>query len=243
MRLSLKKVNQVYDNRKILEDINFDIADREFVTILGPSGCGKSTIFKMITGLEKNYSGNIEIDGIDIKNYKEKLAYMPQNDLLFPWRVLYDNVKLPLEIEKMDKKKMYEKIIKLLPEFKLKGKEKKYPSELSGGMKKRAALLRTFLVSSDILLLDEPFGALDAITKSELQDFLLEICEKYKHTVLFITHDIDEAIHLSDRIIVLGKQPTKIVKEIKIEFAKPRKKDIFLESKFLEYKREIMDLL
>ena len=243
MKLSLKNVNQIYDGRQILENINFDIKDREFVSILGPSGCGKSTIFKMITGLEKNYSGEIAIDGINIKDYNGKLAYMPQNDLLLPWRRLYDNVKLPLEIEKADKKKIDEKIMELLPEFKLSGEENKFPSELSGGMRKRAALLRTFLINSDIMLLDEPFGALDAITKNELQDFLLEIWEKYKHTVLFITHDIDEAIHLSDKIIILGGQPTKVVKEMKIDFFRPRNKEIVLENKFLEYKREIMNLL
>ena len=243
MKLSLKNVNQIYEDRQILENINFDIKEREFVSILGPSGCGKSTIFKMITGLEKNYSGKIEIDGISIKDYIGKLAYMPQNDLLLPWRRLYDNVKLPLEIEKADKKETEKKIIKLLPEFKLSGEENKFPSELSGGMKKRAALLRTFLIDSDIMLLDEPFGALDAITKNELQDFLLEIWENYKHTVLFITHDIDEAIHLSDKIIILGRQPTRVVKEIKIDFLRPRNREIVLESKFLEYKREIMNLL
>ena len=142
-----------------------------------------------------------------------------------------------------EKNEVHERIKKLLPEFKLSGEEGKYPYELSGGMKKRTALLRTFLVDSDIMLLDEPFGALDAITRSEMQQFLLEVCEKHRHTVLFITHDIDEAVYLSDRIIVLGKNPAVIKGEIKIQISKPRNTDVLLEREFLEYKKKIMDML
>lgn len=243
MEISLEDISQVYNNKVILEKITFDIKDGEFITLIGPSGCGKSTIFKIITGLEKNYTGNLRIDKSDIGLFTGKIAYMPQNDLLLQWRTLYDNIRLPLEIEKTEKKIIYDRIMKLLPEFKLDGEENKYPYELSGGMKKRAALLRTFLIDSGILLLDEPFGALDAITRSEMQDFLLEICEKYKHTVLFITHDIEEAVYLSDRIIVLGKNPATVLGDIKIEIKRPRNRELLLESKFLEYKKNIMDLL
>ncbi len=243
MKISLNNIGQIYDGKKVLSDISFDVNESEFITLIGPSGCGKSTIFKIITGLEKNYTGNVIIDGTDIEKYQGKLAYMPQNDLLLDWRTLYKNAVLPMEIEKTDKKTMDERIKKLLPEFKLSGEEGKYPYELSGGMKKRAALLRTFLVDSDIMLLDEPFGALDAITRSEMQQFLLEVCEKHRHTVLFITHDIDEAVYLSDRIIVLGKNPAVIKGEIKIQISKPRNTDVLLEREFLEYKKKIMDML
>lgn len=243
MKISLNNIGQIYDGKKVLSDISFDVNESEFITLIGPSGCGKSTIFKIITGLEKNYTGNVMIDGTDIEKYQGKLAYMPQNDLLLDWRTLYKNAVLPMEIEKTDKKTMDERIKKLLPEFKLSGEEGKYPYELSGGMKKRTALLRTFLVDSDIMLLDEPFGALDAITRSEMQQFLLEVCEKHRHTVLFITHDIDEAVYLSDRIIVLGKNPAVIKGEIKIQISKPRNTDILLEREFLEYKKKIMDML
>ena len=243
MKISLNNIGQMYDGKKVLSDISFDVNESEFITLIGPSGCGKSTIFKIITGLEKNYTGDVAIDGIDIEKYPGKLAYMPQNDLLLDWRTLYKNAVLPMEIEKTDKKTMDERIKKLLPEFKLSGEEGKYPYELSGGMKKRAALLRTFLVDSDIMLLDEPFGALDAITRSEMQQFLLEVCEKHRHTVLFITHDIDEAVYLSDRIIVLGKNPAVIKGEIKIQISKPRNTDVLLEREFLEYKKKIMDML
>ena len=243
MKISLNNIGQIYDGKKVLSDISFDVNESEFITLIGPSGCGKSTIFKIITGLEKNYTGNVIIDGTDIEKYQGKLAYMPQNDLLLDWRTLYKNAVLPMEIEKTDKKTMNERIKKLLPEFKLSGEEGKYPYELSGGMKKRAALLRTFLVDSDIMLLDEPFGALDAITRSEMQQFLLEVCEKHRHTVLFITHDIDEAVYLSDRIIVLGKNPAVIKGEIKIQISKPRNTDVLLEREFLEYKKKIMDML
>ncbi len=243
MKISLNNIGQIYDGKKVLSDISFDVNESEFITLIGPSGCGKSTIFKIITGLEKNYTGNVIIDGTDIEKYQGKLAYMPQNDLLMDWRTLYKNAVLPMEIEKTDKKTMDERIKKLLPEFKLSGEEGKYPYELSGGMKKRTALLRTFLVDSDIMLLDEPFGALDAITRSEMQQFLLEVCEKHRHTVLFITHDIDEAVYLSDRIIVLGKNPAVIKGEIKIQISKPRNTDVLLEREFLEYKKKIMDML
>ena len=243
MKISLNNIGQIYDGKKVLSDISFDVNESEFITLIGPSGCGKSTIFKIITGLEKNYTGNVIIDGTDIEKYQGKLAYMPQNDLLLDWRTLYKNAVLPMEIEKTDKKTMDERIKKLLPEFKLSGEEGKYPYELSGGMKKRTALLRTFLVDSDIMLLDEPFGALDAITRSEMQQFLLEVCEKHRHTVLFITHDIDEAVYLSDRIIVLGKNPAEIKGEIKIKISKPRNTNVLLESEFLEYKKRIMDML
>lgn len=243
MKISLNNIGQIYDGKKVLSDISFDVNESEFITLIGPSGCGKSTIFKIITGLEKNYTGNVIIDGTDIEKYQGKLAYMPQNDLLLDWRTLYKNAILPMEIEKTDKKTMDERIKKLLPEFKLSGEEGKYPYELSGGMKKRTALLRTFLVDSDIMLLDEPFGALDAITRSEMQQFLLEVCEKHRHTVLFITHDIDEAVYLSDRIIVLGKNPAVIKGEIKIKISKPRNTDVLLEREFLEYKKKIMDML
>ena len=243
MKISLNNIGQIYDGKKVLSDISFDVNESDFITLIGPSGCGKSTIFKIITGLEKNYTGNVIIDGTDIEKYQGKLAYMPQNDLLLDWRTLYKNAVLPMEIEKTDKKTMNERIKKLLPEFKLSGEEGKYPYELSGGMKKRTALLRTFLVDSDIMLLDEPFGALDAITRSEMQQFLLEVCEKHRHTVLFITHDIDEAVYLSDRIIVLGKNPAVIKGEIKIQISKPRNTDVLLEREFLEYKKKIMDML
>ena len=243
MKISLNNIGQIYDGKKVLSDISFDVNESEFITLIGPSGCGKSTIFKIITGLEKNYTGNVIIDGTDIEKYQGKLAYMPQNDLLLDWRTLYKNAVLPMEIEKADKKNIDERIKKLLPEFKLLGEEGKYPYELSGGMKKRTALLRTFLVDSDIMLLDEPFGALDAITRSEMQEFLLEVCDRHRHTVLFITHDIDEAVYLSDRIIVLGKNPAVIKGEIKIQISKPRNTDVLLEREFLEYKKKIMDML
>jgi putative hydroxymethylpyrimidine transport system ATP-binding protein len=243
MKILLNNTGQIYNGKQILSDISFGVNEGEFITLIGPSGCGKSTIFKIITGLEKNYTGSVLINNKDIKEYSGKLAYMPQNDLLLDWRTLYGNAALPMELDKTDKKTIDKKIRELLPEFKLSGEEKKYPHELSGGMKKRAALLRTFLVGSDILLLDEPFGALDAITRGEMQEFLLEVCEKHRHTVLFITHDIDEAVYLSDRIIVLGKDPAVIKGEVKIDLLKPRNTEVFLDVKFLEYKKKVMDML
>ncbi len=232
-----------YENEymKVLNEINLYVNEGEFVSIIGPSGCGKSTIFHLMTKIVKGYEGEIEIDGISLESYSEPLSYMSQKDLLMPWRKLIDNLRLPLEIKGIDKNEANQQIIKMLPDFGLDEFQNAYPNELSGGMRQRAALLRTFLIESELMLLDEPFAALDAISRSKMQKWLLDVWNQYKRTVLFITHDIDEAIFLSDRIYVLSNRPAFIKKEIKIEFDRPRNQDIMVSEKFLTYKKELMD--
>ncbi|HHT50936.1 MAG TPA: ABC transporter ATP-binding protein [Eubacteriaceae bacterium] len=228
---------------KVLKDISITLNAGEFVSIIGPSGCGKSTIFHILTKIVKGYGGIVKIDGVSIEKQNKKIGYMPQKDLLMPWRNLLDNVCIPLEIQGIRGKDRKKRVEKLLPIFGLEGFEKSYPYQLSGGMRQRAALLRTILIDSDILLLDEPFAALDAISRSNMQEWLLDIWQKFKHSALFITHDVEEAIYLSDRIYVLSHRPAIIVDEIKIDFPRPRIKEMTLTSEFIGYKKRLIELL
>jgi NitT/TauT family transport system ATP-binding protein len=227
---------------KVLDNINLKLYDGEFVSIIGPSGCGKSTIFSIICNLQNQDSGDIIVDGKK-DNINKRFAYMPQKDLLFPWRKLKDNMILPLEIQGEDKNNSYKKVDSLFDQFGLSGFENAYPNELSGGMKQRAALLRTFLIDSDIMLLDEPFGAIDAINRDKLQVWLLDVWSKFKRSVFFITHSIDEAIYLSDRIYVLSDRPASVKLEIKIDLERPRDKKIITSQKFMDYKACLLSAL
>jgi len=241
--LRVEGLYQTYEHIDVLNDINIHIAKGEFVSIVGPSGCGKSTLFRVITGLLKKYSGTCLINGVEAKLSNKAIAYMAQKDLLLPWRTLFNNAAIPLEIQGVNKKEFASHITPLLEDFGLKGFESSYPNELSGGMRQRAALLRTFLIDSELMLLDEPFGALDAITRVKMQEWLLDVWRKYNHSVLFITHDIEEAIFLSDRIYIMSALPGNIVKEVQIDYARPRKEEDTLTPQFLEYKKEILSFL
>jgi len=220
-------------NIEVLRDISLHCNKNEFVSIIGPSGCGKSTLFKIISGLISEYSGNINVGG--------KVFYMHQNDNLMPWRTVYKNIILPYEIAKIKPDKSHMEY--LIKEFELDEFMDMYPYQLSGGMRKRVSLLRAYLANREIMLLDEPFGSLDSLTKKTMYKWLLEIWNRHKKTVLFITHDIEEAIYLSDRIYIMNKRPTTIVEEIKIEFKRPRKQDMLLSNKFLQYKEQIEAIL
>ncbi|MBR6349736.1 MAG: ABC transporter ATP-binding protein [Lachnospiraceae bacterium] len=217
MKLEAKNLNFRYTpaSRLILRDFNVRVSEGEFVSLLGPSGCGKSTFLNVLAGILTDYEGEIFIDGERITGMSGHFAYMPQNDLLLPWRTVLDNVCLYSEIHH-NKKDVIDKAREQMVRFGLEGCEDKYPSELSGGMRQRAAFLRTALCDADILLLDEPFGALDVITRGQLQDWLYELCQELNRTVLLVTHDTDEAIYLSDRILVLGQPGEGIRDEITI---------------------------
>ena len=217
MKLEAKNLNFRYTpaSRLILKDFNVRVSEGEFVSLLGPSGCGKSTFLNVLAGILTDYEGEIFIDGERITGMSGHFAYMPQNDLLLPWRTVLDNVCLYSEIHH-NKKDVIDKAREQMVRFGLEGCEDKYPSELSGGMRQRAAFLRTALCDADILLLDEPFGALDVITRGQLQDWLYELCQELNRTVLLVTHDTDEAIYLSDRILVLGQPGEGIRDEITI---------------------------
>ena len=241
--LEIKKLNKNFDNIQVLEEVSLHIKKGEFISIVGPSGCGKSTLFKIITGLIKEYDGEVRVEGTESRDYIQPISYMPQKDLLLPWRTLYENARIPLEVSRIDKGKHQGLILPLIEEFGLAGFEESYPSELSGGMRQRGALLRTFLIESDLMLLDEPFGALDAITRMEMQEWLLEIWQKHNHSILFITHDIDEALFLSDRVYVMTGRPGKINLEIEVKGERPRKRESFFDEKKMDYKKEILRIL
>ena len=215
MRLDVTNLNFSYADKNIIKDLSFSVPDGAFISILGPSGCGKSTLLNVLSGLLKPESGEIRIDGEPVHGTSRELAYMPQNDLLFPWRTILDNVCLYGEIHHQ-KKEMRQVALQQMARFGLAGCENKYPDELSGGMRQRAAFLRTTLCEAGIYLLDEPFGALDVITRSDMQDWLRELCTGLHRTILLVTHDTDEAIYLSDKILILGAPGEGIRQEIAI---------------------------
>lgn len=232
-----------YDNKQIVEDINISLNEGEIVALLGTSGGGKTTLFNMISGLEKPDKGEILLGERDITSETGNVSYMQQKDLLMPYKTILDNVALPLIIRGTSKKEAKEYASSMFNNFGLEGTQNKYPSQLSGGMKQRASFLRAYLFSNDIMLLDEPFSALDAITKADLHEWYLSMMDKTKVTTLFITHDLDEAIYLSDRIYILSGKPGHISKEIIIKEARPRKDEFKISERFLEYKREIISYI
>ena len=236
-------LNMNYEGNPILHDISVALSEREFVSIVGPSGCGKSTLFNIIAGLVEPESGDVLIDGLSHRGKSGRVSYMHQKDLLLPWKTILDNVCIPLILKGGSKADSNEKALGYFELFGLKGFEKKYPHQLSGGMKQRAALLRTYLFSDDIILLDEPFGGLDAITKRKMQAWLLEVLENLNASVFFITHDIEEAILLSDRIYVLSERPASIAMEIGVDMERPRDADIVTSQKFNEIRKQILELL
>ncbi len=236
-------LNMKYEGNPILRDISVDLHEREFVAILGPSGCGKSTLFNIIAGLIEPESGDVLIDGLSHKGKSGRVSYMHQKDLLLPWKTILDNVCIPLVLKGWDKSASSEKALGYFELFGLNGFEKKYPHQLSGGMKQRAALLRTYLFSDDIILLDEPFGGLDAITKRKMQAWLLEVLETLNASVFFITHDIEEAILLSDRIYVLSERPASVAMEIPVDIERPRDPEIVTSQKFNVIRKQILELL
>ncbi len=246
-KISLSRVvkNFTQDGKRleVLADISLTVAPGEFVSLIGPSGCGKSTIFQIITGLVSQDSGSIRIDGREVGGQIRRLGYMPQKDLLLPWKTLLGNSLLPLEIGGLGREAAEKRVREMLPIFGLTGFERAYPAELSGGMRQRAALLRTMLIESDILLLDEPFGALDAISREKLQRWLLEVWEKFRQSVLFITHSIDEAIFLSDRVYVLSERPARVTQAVSIDLPRPRENLIVTAPEFVRLKGILLEAL
>ncbi len=242
--LKVANVAFAYEKQKnIIEDISIELHDNEIVCLLGTSGSGKTTLFNVIAGLLVPDQGGVFLDGEDISGKPGHISYMLQKDLLLPYKTIEDNVALPLFIKGERKKEARIKVGAFFEQFGLEGTQKKYPHQLSGGMRQRAALLRTYMFSKDVALLDEPFSALDTLTKSEMHKWYLDVMDEIRLSTLFITHDIDEAILLSDRIYLLAGNPGRITEEIRIDEPKPRRKDFNLTEGFLEYKKRILEKL
>jgi len=235
--LEVKNLSYSFGNNPILKDINIHVNENEMVAIVGSSGVGKSTLFNLIAGVLKKQTGEIIINSSD--DYIGKVAYMLQKDLLFEHKTIIDNVILPLIIAKVNKKEALEEGNKILKQFNLDKYANKYPQQLSGGMRQRVALIRTYMFKKNIFLLDEAFSALDAITKKELHRWYLNLKKEFNLTTLLITHDIEEAVFLSDRIYILGNKPGEIIGEIKIEI-NPNE-DIDVQRLF--YKKEILNIM
>lgn len=227
----------------VIKNISLKIFDQEIIGIIGPSGCGKSTLFNIISGILLQDNGNIKIDGKEERQRQGKFGYMFQEPLLFPWLKVLENVMLGYEIKGLSKNKARIKSLNLLKKFSLFEYANFYPNSLSGGMKQKAALLRTIAFNSSLLLLDEPFGSLDAITRSSLHLYLLKIWKRLKLTIIFTTHDIREAIFLSNRIYVLSKKPATVVDCLNVDLPRPRKIEDLTSSNFIELEKKLINLL
>ncbi|KNZ43339.1 ABC transporter ATP-binding protein [Acetobacterium bakii] len=241
--LKVEQVTKEYNHKNIIEGIDIHLNQGEFVSILGPSGCGKSTLFNVIAGLLLPEQGKVFVNDVDVTGKTGIVSYMYQKDLLLPWRNVVDNGILPLEIRGMKKDEAREKVIEMLPVFGLQDHMEKYPNQLSGGMKQRVSLMRTYMFSKEIMLLDEPFGGLDAITRLKMQKYLLEILKKIHGSVLFITHDIDEAIFLSDRIYIIKGFPAHIVEEIKVPAKGSDTQEAMNTNEFRDLRAKVLKLL
>ena len=244
--LKFDNVSFQYDveDFSIIDHLSFDVQDGEFVSVIGASGCGKSTIFRLVNKLLLPASGEILVDGESIEKKRNYCGYMPQQDLLFPWRTVRENLLLPMEIRGgYSKTEMREKADAALESVGLKDWGDKMPKELSGGMRQRAAFARTVLTGSDLLLLDEPFSALDYLTRISMREWLLEQWEREKKTVLFITHDVEEAVFLSSRILVVEESPITHLRSIDVPAEYPRSRYELRKPEILSLKEELIGML
>lgn len=229
--------------REVLAGVSFTARHGEFVSVIGPSGCGKSTVFRMLAGLDTPDSGSIHFGRRDDEPTGSHCAYMPQKDLLFPWRTVLDNTVLGLLVRGVPRAEARRRARELFPVFGLAGFEDARPAQLSGGMRQRAAMLRTVVQERDLLLLDEPFGALDSLTRTDMQSWLQEVWQRYRWTVLMITHDIREAVYLSDRVVVLSPRPATVRREVVVDLPRPRDLSILAAPEFVALEQELLDVL
>ncbi|HEY8579784.1 MAG TPA: ABC transporter ATP-binding protein [Beijerinckiaceae bacterium] len=246
-KLALDNVSMVFKTDKqeftALAPMDLEIPAGRFISLIGPSGCGKSTIFNIVAGLQAPTTGRVLLDGRDATGMIGQVGYMLQKDLLLPWRTVLDNVALGLEIRGVPMAEARERAAPLLRRYGLGGFESRYPSSLSGGMRQRAALLRTLLVDMDVVLLDEPFGALDAQTKAHMQEWLLQLFQDFGRTVIFVTHDVEEAVFLSDEVYVMASRPGRVIDRMPVDLPRPRDRSLVSTPRFVAMKRYCLDLL
>ncbi|MBQ8147970.1 MAG: ABC transporter ATP-binding protein [Lachnospiraceae bacterium] len=239
MILQAEHITKAYGERQVLQDVSISLQEGELVCLLGVSGVGKTTLFNVLSGLTLPDSGRVLLEQEDITGKTGNLSYMLQKDLLLPHKTVLDNVALPLILKGVKKRDARNQAEEYFTQFGLQGTENKYPGQLSGGMRQRAALLRTYMCGDRVALLDEPFSALDTLTRTAMQEWYLQVMEEIQLSTIFITHDIDEAILLSDRIYIMSGNPARISDELIIEEPKPRSSEFLLSETFIEYKRSI----
>lgn len=232
-----------YDGRAIIRDVSLRLDQGELVCLLGVSGAGKTTLFHALSGLEQPEAGRVLLSGEDITGRPGKISYMLQKDLLLPHKKVADNVALPLVLRGEKPKAAREKALGYFAQFGLEGTGDKYPAQLSGGMRQRAALLRTFLGSQGVVLLDEPFSALDFLTRISMQEWLLDQWQRHKRTILFITHDVEEALFLSSSVLVVERTPIRELAEIPVPASFPRDRSCLKLPEMVELKEHLIDLL
>lgn len=245
--LKVDNINLSYKNgekdKKILEDISFDIKKGEIVSIIGPSGCGKSTLLGAIGGINNNYEGSIIFKGQKIKGPSSKRGYIFQEAALFDWLTVEENIGYGLRLKKISKEEIKRLTSEYIKEIDLEGYEDYYPNKLSGGMKQRVSLARSLIMNPELLLMDEPFSALDYQTRIEVQGLTMRLWENYKPSIVFVTHDIEEAILLSDKVMVMSKNPGRIIEIIDIKFKRPRKIDLISDIEFVNIKKKLLKML
>lgn len=243
--LDVQNISFCYPNEDFLmvKNLSFHVDKKEFVCLIGASGCGKSTIFRLINGLEQPQSGQITMNGTPIGQLKNYSAYMPQKDLLFPWRTIEKNICLPMELQKVSKEEQKKRCEEVLKEAGLLEYSRKYPRNLSGGMKQRVSFARTLLTGSELLLLDEPFSALDFLTRVDMQEWLLKQWKHFHKTILFITHDVEEAIFLSKTIYVIQERPISSMEKITVPLDYPRNRAMLQKKEIVELKESLIQKL
>ena len=240
MALEISQITKSFGQKDVLQELSFTVEQGEFVSIIGPSGSGKSTLFSVRGGIIAPNAGNILLHGKSIINERGHISYMPQQDALFPWRTILKNVTLGQELQsKVDEKRA----IEMLEKAGLGEVIHAYPHQLSGGMRQRASFIRALLSPQDLLLLDEPFSALDEFTRIDMQKWLLNIWEEYQSSILFITHSIEEALFLSDKIVILTNSPARVKEVIHVPFTRPRDESLLVSDEFLQWKRNILGII
>ena len=242
-KLEIQGVSKSFGDKHVLKDVSLTVKQGELVCLLGVSGGGKTTLFNIIAGLMEPDTGRVLIDGEDVTGRPGQVSYMMQKDLLLPFRTIEDNVALPLLLKGVKKREARDRANEFFEEFGLAGTEKLYPAQLSGGMRQRAAFLRTWMFSQNVALLDEPFSALDPLTRRSVHRWYLDVMEHIHLTTCFITHDVDEAVLLSDRVCLLTGRPGTISHELVIAEPRPRPEDFNLSVSFLDYKKQILSII
>lgn len=245
--LKIDNVNLSYKNgekeKEVLKDISFDIKNGEIISIIGPSGCGKSTLLGAIGGINNSYEGSIIFNGQKIKGPSSNIGYIFQEAALFDWLTVEENIGYGLRLKKISKDEIKKLTSEYIKEIDLEGYEDYYPNKLSGGMKQRVSLARSLIMNPELLLMDEPFSALDYQTRIEMQGLTMRLWENYKPSIVFVTHDIEEAILLSDKVMVMSKNPGRIIEIIDIKFKRPRKIDLISDIEFVNIKKKLLKML